>query len=466
MAKLLLRVLLTATAPLLGAMYNSVLQKGSEVPQQWEQVPQHPYNDENEIGGDDGGPIGSGDFMLIASPSMGKVSYTELEEFRSKSGVASPLITTGLKTPMGVAFDKDRGFLYVADKGAKAIYRYLILVNTANGHNTLVSTGERLTMMQGHAVEWITCDTKGNLLYTAPDSNNINKITVPVMGQIADGLFKPEALVIVSEKTKQVEAAKRKAQEIAEHKPVDEPALKPDILRVYEATDNPLVSAPAALWASPPYLFWTNTKNGKKAGTVVKGFLDPTAKDLVKNGTGPPHFWAKSLTFASDGAYALAQQGTTMFFTQNSTDGTHGLVSALLLTTGDVIDIVTNLEAPRGLAWDGDETMFVADEVSGVIWSFPAGRYMVDPPMRQVVTMAGAYGLTILSKHDPCFQHTTHMKTNQAVAPPPTPARDDTRISLLQGATESEYDLGGMAGSPRRVAAVWLLLLSMVVVAA
>merc|ERR1719183_1935993 len=50
-------------------------------------------------------PIAPRQFLFMSSPVMGKVSYVELDTFRARTGHASPLITSGLGEPAGLAFD-------------------------------------------------------------------------------------------------------------------------------------------------------------------------------------------------------------------------------------------------------------------------------------------------------------------------------------------------------------------------
>jgi hypothetical protein len=145
--------------------------------------------------------IGPTQFLLVSSPSLGKVVYTQLVNFESSAGRSFALVSTGLTYPMGLAFDRKHGCLYVADKGASAIYRYRVLVDNAGLEPSLITTGARLTIMQGHPVEWLTMDMDGNLFYTAPDTDNINRIDAVVLAKIANGDFTSSSLQIVSQKT-------------------------------------------------------------------------------------------------------------------------------------------------------------------------------------------------------------------------------------------------------------------------
>jgi hypothetical protein len=246
----------------------------------------------------------------------------------------------------------------------------------------------------------------GNLFYTAPDTNNINRLDAPVLAKIANGDFQQSALEIVSQKTILAEASalsnssSNSSSSISAESATNALPVEPQILRLYEAAANPMVSSPAGLWADGLDLYWTNTRDGEASGTIVKGETHPT---LVNNPNGTDYFVAEAITKASPGAFNLAKVGSTIFFSQNGTQPGSGLVSALLTTTGDVLNVISSLEGPRGIVWDRDQTLFVADEAGGKVWCFPSGRFMANPPLQLAVNMVGAYGLELLSEADPWY---------------------------------------------------------------
>jgi len=340
-------------------------------------------------------------FLIISSPTEKKVAWTTLENFASSDGRAFPLISSGLIEPKGLAIDHKNGFLYIADSGAKMIFRYTLLPVTSGTKPTLETSGVRLTVSQGHPVEWVTVDDAGNLFYTAPDTNNINKIPASTLEKIGNGLIQPSALQIVSEKTLEVKSmlAKR-SPTAAPIELTDQPPEPPLIYSMYEANLNPHVSVPASIWADGADLYWTNGQNGKTAGTVVKGEVSPKSQ-LSKSGPSP--FPATSLTNITDGAFGLAKANKFVFFSRNGLVPGTGLVSGLVEGTNLVIDITNRVVRPRGLAWDKDQTMYVADEDLGNIWSFPSGRLTSNMPMTKTVHLPGAFGLAIFSSKDQAY---------------------------------------------------------------
>lgn len=385
-------------------------------------------------------------FMIMSAPTEKKVVWTTLHNMESKEGRAFSLIDSGLVQPMGIAFDRKNGLLYVADVGAKKILSYKIRVDTAGtGGPELVVSGLGYVVCQGHAVEWLTVDKFGNLFYTAPDTNNINKISTNVLGQLALGTIRPTALQVISQKSLEIEqtvekrfnkSSKKEGQE------EDKKVVQPHILSIYEAKLNPHVSEPASIWADGDDLYWTNMKDGKKAGTVVRGEVDP---HLSKNESAFP---ADALSTVSSHAYGLGKAHGMMFFTRNGSIPGTGLVSGFYESTPEnVLDFETTIAKPRGLAFDGDATMYVADEAMGQVWSFPVGRFMAEAPLSLVVKMKGCYDITIMSTADPCYRKVQvdsgreNGQANSAGAKTSVAREDGVKLSLISSDDAGEaYD--------------------------
>lgn len=344
-------------------------------------------------------------FLIISSPSEKKVVWTTIQNFQSPAKTAFPLIDSGLAEPRGLAFDRKRGHLYIADSGAKKIFRYTILPVISGKTPSLATTGVRLTILQGHPVDSVTIDDAGNLFYTAPDTNSINKIPAQIVEMIGRGDYVASALQIVSEKTVEFQetlASKTRAlnKTASNSLTVDPITPRPHIFSLYEAKLNPHVSKPDALWVEGQDLYWVNRQVGTTAGTVVKGESHPKS---APSSTGPTPFPAVALTNVSDSGFGLGKTDNTIFFTRSGKTPSAGLISGLVLGTDIIIDVITDLQSPRALAWDRDNTMYVADESTGSVWSFPCGRLMSDVPVTTTVHMAGAYGLAHVSSEDPAY---------------------------------------------------------------
>mmetsp|Transcript_72893 Transcript_72893/g.158215 ORF Transcript_72893/g.158215 Transcript_72893/m.158215 type:complete len:446 (-) Transcript_72893:56-1393(-) len=352
-------------------------------------------------------------FLIISSPTQKKVVYTRLKNFKSATGRTFALIDSGLEEPCGISMDRDRGHLYVADRGAKAIYRYSILVQQAedddgNSQTSLVTDGNRLTILSGRSVEWVAINHNGDVFYSDQVSNSINKITADVMQRLQVGMagFSAEDLTVVSEKQQEATAAASRASQMLGVSASD-PKTSPHILSIYESPLNPHVTVPAGIVSDGIRLYWANQASGKTAGAAVQGEVNPKAPPNMAPGSEPAAFPSLALTNITEAAYGIAKSSSCVFISSqdvNSPVG-GGIVYGMAQTGGDVYNFATNLGTPRGLVWDGDQTIFVADEGANTVSSFPAGRLMNNAPLSKTVEFAGAYGVAILAATDTAFSH-------------------------------------------------------------
>lgn len=161
--------------------------------------------------------------------------------------------------------------------------------------------------------------------------------------------------------------------------------------------------------------------------------MDPK---VTRADSGAAPFPAVALSKKSSGALGLAKTDKAMFFSRNGSVEGSGVVTALLLGTDVEVDIETSITSPRGLVWDKDETMYVADEDNDIVFSFPIGRMMSNAPLTDVVTVQAPYGLMILSSQDPCF------KSNAVSASAPWTGSSD---QLHQGPADNATNRSGNA---------------------
>jgi len=358
-------------------------------------------------------------FLLISSAKQQTVVYTQLNSDHSaRTGRAYTLIDSGLEEPRGIAFDHKHGHLYVADRKAKIIYRYGILVDVNQEPPSLIKDGNRQRMVEGRSVTWLEVDKDGSLIFTDDDASTINKIEFEVLADLISGKTFPFQLTTRTEEQQEaLESATEAAALIsmARPSPTDPPENKAVIYSIYEAKRSPHVTQPTGLLSDGISLFWGNKHGGKTAGTVVKGLLNPRKASLFhalsanESGDNPqPHF-AVAVTNHTDGAYGVARTTNAIFFTTNDTAGKVGMVKAAQLHgTSTVFTVTSALHRPRGLLWDRDQTMYVADEDAGTVFSFPCGSLVENAQTSRAVDMIGAFGLEMLSSGDPAFGNQYH----------------------------------------------------------
>lgn len=325
-------------------------------------------------------------FLIISSSTEQKVVYTELKNFKSTTGRTFALVDSGLTDPRGLAFDRDRGALYIADKGAKQIFRYHVYVDDSNSALTLTTDGVQLAVMQNADVEWLHVDINGDVFYSDETNKTINRIPVNTIEMLSKGAFGAGDLSLISEK-----------QMVASNSGISDDIQSREVYAIYEGSTNPHVSTPAGVVSDGARLYWTNAVDGKKVGTVAEGSVDPHLPKTEKGGKVAAAFPSVSLSNETDTASAIAKSNKLIFF--GSVDKGIGKVSSLT-STGQVFDVATGLGQPKGLSWDGDQTLYVADQAASTVYSLPVGRLMENAPLTRSAVLNGAFGLTIFSEFD------------------------------------------------------------------
>lgn len=352
-------------------------------------------------------------WIIASSPTERKISYTELKNFKSTDNTMHALVDSGLGEPVGIALDRDRGNLYVADRMAQKIFRYDLLVEEDHewGGETnyrLVVGGMRLTILAGRNVSYVAVDVSGDVFYSDESSNSVNRITQQVMNDIAAGIYIAEDLQVVSEKTQEATGSQAVSTNMltvaTDASTTDPPDTQPQILSIYEASVNPHVSRPGGVWSDGLNLFWTNQVNGTGAGSCMRGEVDPQPPMLMAAGDQPAAFPTATLSNISAVSHGVTKSNNFVFF--SASDEGSGVVYGLsALDGGTAYSFATGLGEPRGLVWDGDMTVYVADTAAGEIWSFPIGRLIDQAPLTQTVAFNGAWGVALLSAEDEAFQN-------------------------------------------------------------
>lgn len=353
-------------------------------------------------------------FLLISSPATGKIGYTELATFHSKDGSTRPLVSSGLKEPAGLAWDTKRGHLYVADRAEHAIFRYTVGYNShfPDGGDGLFISGPRVDIAVKCSAEWVALDQSGNVYFTDRDTNSVNKISKNVIDELATALYEAEDLVVNHEEQLEQAAFDTMRAKNGTNKTIK---ISPSYSKVVEALYEgaPKVAMPAGVASDGLNLFWANgmgaagmLPDGSPGGAVVsRGLANPKNLPASSFASGvPPAFPSIALVNGSDTAYGLVKTNKMVFYTsvQNGKGKVKG-VSQYGGAAASPVDFATELREPRGLAWDGDGTLYVADQETSKVWTLAAGAAYSDGPITEVVDFAGAYGLALVSKIQPAF---------------------------------------------------------------
>lgn len=357
-------------------------------------------------------------FLIMSAPREAKVCYTAIRDFTAvPSGFVSPLVDTGLTLPSGLALDKTRGFLYVADPDAGSIYRYKVMVMGEE----LITDGVQLTVVSGREPRWVSVDMYGDLYITDQGSNAVYKLPYVTIQGLEQGTYTAADLRTVSEAEEEALVAAQSARSnlryLAEHAPpTPEPEPRPIMITLYEASLSPHIARPSGIVANGIHVFWGNEASGTARGSVVEGNVLPVTAATAAPPTNSDATAAVETEPASNPSRSLAMNAETVFgvtMTHNAiiyTDRAQYIYGVplhpgpLADTASGVVTFTDGIEAPRGIVWDGDGTVYVADQGGNAIYSFPCGR-LAPTSVSRVVDLHNVFGLALFSSNDPAYVH-------------------------------------------------------------
>lgn len=278
-------------------------------------------------------------FLVISAPKLSKVVYYILTP---PARFARPLISRDLETPRGVAVDSKRLHLFVCDPAAARIYFYKLVV-TAEGGGRLFTDKRQKIAVNNVEARWVTIDTAGNIFFSNERDNLI------------------------------------------QWKSYDEFSRGNPMARtLYDGKAVSAVSSPGGIATDGFNLFWTNKAVGTEYGSVVKGFQELPETDVTE-----------AVQPIADNAlkvYGLCLAGNNVFYTEeNKVFG--------VKKTGGAVGVVSDImKQPRGCTYDGDGTVYVADQAGNAVYSMPANLAVVHPePLEKVLDFADSFGLAMVT---------------------------------------------------------------------
>jgi len=277
-------------------------------------------------------------FLVISAPKLSKVVYYILTP---PARFARPLISRDLETPRGVAVDSKRLNLFVCDPAATRIYWYKLIVTPIGGGRLETDKRQKIAVNNVEA-RWVTTDTAGNIFFTNERDNLI------------------------------------------QWKSYDEFARGNPMARtLYDGKAVSAVSSPGGIATDGFSLLWTNKAVGTEFGSVVKGFVK-----IPEAGV------SEAVSPIADNAlkvYGVCLAGNNVFYTEENK--IYGVKK-----TGGAVGVVSDtLKQPRGCTFDGDGTVFVADQKGNAVYSMPANLDSVHPePLEKVLDFADSFGLALV----------------------------------------------------------------------
>jgi len=250
------------------------------------------------------------------------------------------LITEGLVHPQGLAVDQKTSRLFVADPDSKKVFSYSLRV-TKDG----LEAGPQKVLALDTEARWVAADPTGNIFFTDEPRNQILKVT---HARSLRGNVTPSIL-----------------------------------LDGYSVAQ---VNAPGGVATDSFHTYWVNKQIGMQVGSVVRAPKEPSDDKLL---TG-----VQSIARNTDKSYGICLALNNVFFTQPDS-----VLYGVKKGGSEVVPISDRLSHPRGCAWDGDGTVYVADRGAGAVYSFAGNMQALGAAQfSKTVDMEDAFGVAVFSR--------------------------------------------------------------------
>eukprot|EP00933_Yihiella_yeosuensis_P050129 TRINITY_DN47895_c0_g1_i1.p1 TRINITY_DN47895_c0_g1~~TRINITY_DN47895_c0_g1_i1.p1 ORF type:complete len:503 (+),score=121.28 TRINITY_DN47895_c0_g1_i1:130-1509(+) len=395
-------------------------------------------------------------FIIMSSPRERKVSWAQVsDDFKAVGGHVKPLVDAGLALPQGIWYDPQRSRLFVADPSLKKILSYYIEVDRClsqldkigvfgTGANAdpmatdasspgsplacdlewnLVAL-EPVIILDNVIASWVTMDAKGHLYYTDQEKKSINRIDAALMSDILRGDIKSSevkrrsqeeaaAFVAMAEGARQMQIGGAKSNSSSDSDEEEQAIFETSVIEIFQASLSDNVAAPASIASDAVDVYWTNEDDGEKAGTVAAGAASPEA---TAAGTGAAATGA--LTKAGNKGYGIAVTYNAILYSDAGA-GVYG-IPKFAGGHGKPKTLNNGFILSRGLAWDGDGTVFVADGGASMVYAMSCGRLVEGQPLFPVTPMNDVFGVAVIKPTDhaamEAFKNSAGRKTFSALA--------------------------------------------------
>jgi len=312
-------------------------------------------------------------YLFISSVTDQAVYYAKLldtlQQANNEKMSAEKLTSAGqVGEPRGLAVDHVRKILYVMDTGRQA----LLAINLKVMENGDLQTFETTEVVKGVVGLWVAVDSAGTVFYT--DKEKIWSFDVDSLHHSLTGNAQEVSdLVEEAEQTGDLGTTEAPA----------EAAIEGQHLPLYNDEALQQVNTPQGL-AANGHLFWVNGANGQQDGILLRGSQAPEVGNEAAS--------ISQLAVNIDVARGVCLSSSRVFYTNSEKE-----VYSTKMGGGPVVMVTGALNKPQGCVWDGDGTIFVADEEGNKVVSFSGGGINMGP--RQVATaleVPAAFGVAVL----------------------------------------------------------------------
>lgn len=284
-------------------------------------------------------------FLIVTAASTGKVAYLKLPDYGGPAPGGESfktLIDKGLTFPQGVAIDEYRKKLYVADPNIGKLVRYDLY-----NHGDSLSVGKQQVIAEDVEVRAVAVDGLGNVFFTEEPSQRIMRVTAKM---IEDGVTEAQT--------------------------------------IYSANATSTVSSPGGVALDNYFVYWLNKDSGTQAGTLIRAHQEPLNPSREDEST-------KTMATNAIKCYGICLALNNVFYTDENSN-LYGIPRASTARSNPVT-ITSALQQPRGCAYDGGGTVYIADKAANAVYQFASNMSPLHPhvTLMKAGDLQGAFGVAI-----------------------------------------------------------------------
>lgn len=296
---------------------------------------------------------GSSSYLFISSPEGKTVYYSRLptasEQSRGQGLKLQTLLQAGqVQSPRGLALNSLRKLLFVADTGAREILA--VQFDESFAQDGTLHARPPVVLLKDIDADWLATDSVGALFICQGKNHRILTLSALAIKRRLDGSAGDEDDAVV----------------------------------VYSHDDDAPLRSPQGIAADGFRIYWANGQDGTKVGAVLQGFAATESVDEA----------VRVLSKRSESAFGVCLTPSRVFFT-----GRASFVYSMKVGSQEIVTITDALQEPRGCAYDGDGTVYVADKSEGGVYAFSGGAAEIRGPrhLSKVLTLENPFDLAVYS---------------------------------------------------------------------
>lgn len=296
------------------------------------------------------------EYIIGSFPGLRQVNYLKLPDLTWR-----PLLAVDLVNPQAIAVDKRNARLFVVDQPALKIYWYQ-LITLSDGR--LISDGRQHVAVEGVEAKYVAVNDVGDLYFTG------KLAAIPPMTS-EQSVMKQDAIALATGLTTNPVSIWSVSMSGAEN------------ARLYE---------PSGLALDSFNVFWGNSVEGSTRGSVVRG-SNPAPEVMPETHLNP-------MADNVNEVYSIALTALYVFY--SGPGGIYGVPKSKVgascgTDNAECRRVSATAQTPTSMVWDGDGTVYVADNGRSKVYSFAAGAIQNDITMQPLVDANGIWGIDMLS---------------------------------------------------------------------